>query len=201
MCYNTVENIIKEIIVLTSVFPKSEQLLALKTRKKLRIFYFSVLALYLSAFLFMIIFDLVRVYSYRDRSFTEIFKWTTLGISVLFGWFSVFFWSTKYKYVKKYALMFKNINEGLKDKGEGVFVGYVFEIRTKDGVEFYSMKLRCEPKDRRYDSVTRELLIYRQVPPIPLGYGQKVKFIAHSNILIAFETENPTLEKEESKEK
>lgn len=96
--------------------------------------------------------------------------------------------------------MFKNIKEGLKDKGEGVFAGYTFEIRTKDGVEFYSMKLRCEPKDRRYESVVRELLVYREVPPIPLAYGQKIKFIAHSNILIAFEADDPTKKEELSEE-
>ena len=190
MCYNKYYKSIKEIIVLTSVFPKSEEFLVYRTRKRMRIFYFSILALYVTAFLFMIGFDLVMVFNYRDRTYTEIFKWTSVGISVLFGWFSIFFWSTKYHYTKKYALMFKNINEGLKDHGEGIFVGYVFEIRTKDGVEFYSMKLKCEAKDRRYDSVVREILVYREVPPIPLGVGQKIKFVTHSNILIAFEAEN-----------
>jgi len=185
---------------LTSVFSKAEEKLAFKTRKRMRILYFTILALYVSAFLFMIIFELVMVFNYRNRSFTEIFKWTAVGISVLFGWFSVFFWCTKYHYTKKYALMFKNIKEGLKDKGEGVFAGYTFEIRTKDGVEFYSMKLRCEPKDRRYESVVRELLVYREVPPIPLAYGQKIKFIAHSNILIAFEADDPTKKEELSEE-
>ncbi len=177
---------------MTSVFPKSEEYLVLGTRKKMRIFYFTIFAIYVCAFVFMIGFNLVMVFNYRDRSYVELFKWITVGISVVFGWFSVFFWSTKYKYTKQYALMFKNINEGLKDQGEGIFVGYTFEIRTKDGVEFYSMKLRCEPKDRRFDSVVRELLVYREVPPIPLAYGQKVKFITHSNILIAFEADDPT---------
>ncbi|MBO5223594.1 MAG: hypothetical protein J6C23_03685 [Clostridia bacterium] len=177
---------------MTSVFPKSEEELVFATRKKLRIIYFSILALFVCAFLFMIIFNIIMVDSYRDRSYVEPFKWISVGISVVFGWYSIFFWSTTYKYTKNYALMFKNIKEGLKDKGEGVFTGYTFEIRTKDGVEFYSMKLRCEPKDRRYDSVARELLVYREVPPIPLAYGQKIKFITHSNILIAFEADDPT---------
>ncbi len=185
---------------MTSVFSKAEEYLAQRTRKRMRILYFSILAVYVLAFLFMIIFDLIMVFNYRNRSFTEIFKWTTVGMSILFGWFSVFFWGTKYHYTKKYALMFKNIKEGLKDKSEGVFVGYTFEIRTKDGVEFYSMKLRCEGKDRRYDSVVREVLVYREVPPIPLAFGQKIKFITHSNILIAFEAEEIAKQTQTSEE-
>lgn len=192
MCYNKKYKSIKENIGLISVFPKSEEISAYKTRNRLRVLYFSILAVYVCAFLFMIIFDLIMVFNYRDRSYTELFKWLTVGISVLFGWFSIFFWSTTYNYTKKYVLMFKNINEGLKDHGEGEFAGYVFEVRTKDGVEFYSMKLKCEAKDRRFDSVLREVLVYREVPPIPLVYGQKIKFVTHSNILIAFEADDPT---------
>ena len=90
--------------------------------------------------------------------------------------------------------MFKDFRSGLKSNGEGIFTGFVFQIKTKDGVEFYTMKVKCEAKDRRYNATDRELLVYKEVPPMRIGFGQKVKFITHSNILLAYEVE----EKKES---
>ncbi len=182
-----------------SVFPKTEEFLVNRTVKRLKIFYFTILAIFVVGVLFMLGLNLIRVQYYQDRSYIEICKWITLATGIAFSFFSVFFWSTKYKYTKKYAIMFKNFKTGLKDRGEGIFTGYVFEVRTKDGVEFYSMKVKCEAKDRRFDAVDRELLVYREVPPIRIAYGQKIKFITHSNILIAFETEElPKKENEEA---
>ena len=62
------------------------------------------------------------------------------------------------------------------------------------------MKVKCEAKDRRFDAVERELLVYREVPPIRIAFGQKIKFITHSNILIAFETEEIPQKENEKEE-
>ncbi len=198
MCYNTKYKSIKEITVLTSVFPKTEEFLVFRTRKRMRIFYFTLLAIYVIGVMFMLVFNLIMVNNYGIRDYIEVCKWTTVGVSLAFGWFSIFFWCTKYRYTKSYANLFKSIKNGLKDKSEGVFTGFVFEIRTKDGVEFYSMKVKCEPKDRRFETVDREILIYREVPPLPVAYGQKIRFITHSNILIAFEIEDSAEKREKS---
>ena len=179
-----------------AVFPQIEEFLVFRAIKRLRILYFSILAIFVVGILFMLVFNMIMVENYQDRSYIELCKWISLGLSVPFSIFSVFFWNTKYRYTKNHAKMFKDFRSGLKSNGEGIFTGFVFQIKTKDGVEFYTMKVKCEAKDRRYNATDRELLVYKEVPPMRIAYGQKVKFITHSNILLAYEVEEEKKESE-----
>lgn len=172
-----------------SVFPKIEEYYARREKKKLLTIYFVILALVLAIEAFLISYFIVTVNTTQDRSLKDLFIVISSAVLVLFGWFSLIFFKLKYRRTKQYVAMFDDFQNGIKVTETGVFKGYDMKFREKAGVEFYTMKVMVKSKDRRFDDVCREILIYKQSPKIEINDGDKIKMITHSNILIAFELE------------
>ena len=172
---------------LTAVFPKIEEFLARRTKKRLRILYFTLLALYVSALVFMIVFALVRVNTLQDRSWLTPFTVVSILLSIAFGWFSLVFFSIKFRLTKKYVKMFDDFQTGIKEAEACTFVSYDPTVRVKDDVEFYVMNVKTPAKSRLYENIDREVLVYKQSPMLDIRAGQKMKIITHSSILVAFE--------------
>ena len=178
----------KEIFMI-AVFPKIEEFYARREKKKLLTFYFIILALVLAIEIFFITYFIVTVNTTQDRSLKDLLVALSSVLLMLFGWFSIIFFTLKYRRTKKYVAMFDDFQTGIRETETGIFKGYDLKIREKAGVDFYTMKVMVKPKDRRFDDVCREILIYKQCPRIEIKEGDKIKMITHSNILIAFEVE------------
>ena len=172
-----------------SVFPKIEEFYARREKKKLLAIYFIILALTLAVEAFLITYFIVTVNTTQDRSLKDLFIALSSLLLVLFGWFSLVFFKLKYRRTKQFVDMFNDFQTGIKVTEEGVFRGYDMKIREKAGVDFYTMKVMVKSKDRRFDDVCRDVLIYKESPKIEINDGDKIKMITHSNILIAFELE------------
>jgi triacylglycerol esterase/lipase EstA (alpha/beta hydrolase family) len=104
-----------------------------------------------------------------------------------FGWFSLTFFAIKYRLTKNYVNMFDGFKSGLKEAENCTFIEYDDQIKAKDGVEFYVMRVKAKAKNRLYEDVDREILIYKESPKLDIKQGQKLKIITHSSILVAFE--------------
>lgn len=171
---------------MTDVFSQEEKATARRTKKRLFWSWFSCLAaavLLIAAFALV---DLYLVEAHRIRKYTFLFAFASglIAIAVAFG--SLFFFAIKYRLTRKYVRMLHEMDVGLKDTFEGKFLGYDDEITMKDGVYFYSMRLKTRPL-RRDDIDERKLLIEQTVPKIELAEGDRLRIVSHANILVSYE--------------
>lgn len=171
---------------MTAVFTEKEKKEAFGERKKLLTLWFIALGVYLALEAVMITLNIVAVVRDRDRSLYVPFMLTSIILCTLFGSGSLFFFAIKYRLTRKYCRMLRDMKQGLKDKGQGVFIAINPEISEKDGVFFYRMVIDCPPM-KRGDITTREILIERNHALPAFETGDVIRFITHANILMAYE--------------
>lgn len=172
---------------MTEMFSQADKTQSRAERKKLLILWFAALAVYLVAVGVMIGVNLYQVETTASRALQVPFTVLAVALSVLFGCFTLFFFSIKYRLTAKYCRMLKDIDRGLKDTTEGTFLRYDDTITMKDGVYFYSMELDCKPL-RRDDITLRKVLIEQTIPHPDVAEGEKIRFTTHANILISYES-------------
>lgn len=171
---------------MTAVFTEKEKKEAFGERKRLLTLWFVALGVYLALEAVMITLNIVAVVRYRDRSLYVPFMLSSIILCTLFGSGSLFFFAIKYRLTRKYCRMLRDMKQGLKDKGQGVFIAINPEISEKDGVFFYRMVIDCPPM-KRGDITTREILIERNHALPAFETGDVIRFITHANILMAYE--------------
>ena len=171
---------------MTAVFTEKEKKEAFGERKRLLALWFVALGVYLALEAVMITLNIVAVVRDRDRSLYVPFMLTSIILCTLFGSGSLFFFAIKYRLTRKYCRMLRDMKQGLKDKGQGVFIAINPEISEKDGVFFYRMVIDCPPM-KRGDITTREILIERNHALPAFETGDVIRFITHANILMAYE--------------
>lgn len=172
---------------MTEMFSQADKTQSRAERKKLLILWFTALAVYLVAVGVMIGVNLYQVETTASRALQVPFTVLAVALSVLFGCFTLFFFSIKYRLTAKYCRMLKDIDRGLKDTTEGTFLRYDDTITMKDGVYFYAMELDCKPL-RRDDITLRKVLIEQTIPHPDVAEGEKIRFTTHANILISYES-------------
>lgn len=171
---------------MTAVFTEKEKKEAFGERKRLLTLWFVALGVYLALEAVMITLNIVAVVRDRDRSLYVPFMLTSIILCTLFGSGSLFFFAIKYRLTRNYCRMLRDMKQGLKDKGQGVFIAINPEISEKDGVFFYRMVIDCPPM-KRGDITTREILIERNHALPAFETGDVIRFITHANILMAYE--------------
>ena len=171
---------------MTAVFTEKEKKDAFGERKKLLTIWFVALGVYLALEAVMITVNIVKVVQYRDRSLYVPFMLASIFLCTLFGSGSLFFFAIKFRLTRKYCRMLRDMKQGLKDKGQGVFIAIDPEISEKDGVFFYKMVIDCPPM-KRGDITTREIMIERNHSLPAFETGDVIRFVTHANILMAYE--------------
>lgn len=171
---------------MTAVFTEKEKKEAFGERKRLLTLWFVALGVYLALEAVMITLNIVAVVRDRDRSLYVPFMLSSIILCTLFGSGTLFFFAIKFRLTRKYCRMLRDMKQGLKDKGQGVFIVINPEISEKDGVFFYKMVIDCPPM-KRGDITTREILIERNHALPAFETGDVIRFITHANILMAYE--------------
>lgn len=171
---------------MTAVFTEKEKKEAFGERKRLLTLWFVALGVYLALEAVMITLNIVAVVRDRDRSLYVPFMISSIILCTLFGSGTLFFFAIKFRLTRKYCRMLRDMKQGLKDKGQGVFIAINPEISEKDGVFFYRMVIDCPPM-KRGDITTREILIERNHALPAFETGDVIRFITHANILMAYE--------------
>lgn len=168
------------------VFDAETKATAFAEKRKLLIFWLVLLAAYLALAVTLVTVDIYLVGELRNRDHT-VWMAVVFGMAtVLFFGFTLFFFAVKFRLTRKYCRMLRDIDRGLKDTTEGRFLCYDPSIEQKDGVFFYSMKLKTRPL-RRDDIDERKVLIEHTVPKIDLAEGTRIRFTSHANILVSYE--------------
>lgn len=168
------------------MFSQTDKTAARSERNKLLFVWLGVLAVYLAVIGTLIGVNLHQVIAYADRSMQVLFTILSIVFTTLFGGFTLFFFSLKFKLTNKYCRMLRDIDRGLSDTTEGTFLRYDETVTMKDGVYFYAMELDCKPL-RRDDITLRKVLIEHTIPKPELNEGDKVRFTTHANILVSYE--------------
>lgn len=168
------------------MFSQQEKAEARRQRKNLLLVWFGILAVYLIAIGTMIGVNLYQVVVYADRGLQVPFTVLSIIFTALFGGYTLFFFSLKFRLTAKYCRMLRDIDRGLKDTTEGTFLKFDDTIAMKDGVYFYDMELDCKPL-RRDDITLRKVLIEHTIPKPDFHEGDKIRFTTHANILVSYE--------------
>lgn len=154
-------------------------------RRKKRI----ILISYLIIFIVFLITVLCIVFV-PSRNFSRHYHWVLVIINItlttLFLCGSLFFYGLKFRLIRYYTRMFRDMDSGLKDEATGVFVEYDKTFTTKDGLTFYSLVLDAVPL-RRDDISIRKVLIEHTRPEPDILAGERVRVVTHANILVAWE--------------
>ncbi len=179
------------------VIPELEEFWARRSKKRLLILYFTLLALYILAVAGMLAYSIVSVEIYHDRTPASVCLPLIIGISVFFSVFSFVFLGIKYARTRKYVRLFDDIRSGLKEEGRGVVTETVWQDRDREGLEFYTIRVECDHKYKPREKESRDLLVYAQGPLVDIPDGTKIKFTTHGNVLLEYEI----IEEENSNEK
>ena len=183
-----------------AVFTEAEKKKAFKTKKRLFIGWLIVLILTLGALATLITLNMVDVSRTGSRALKTPFMVTSIAILILFCGGSIFFFDIKYRLTSRYCKMLTSIDTGLKERGEGKFIELNKTISEKDGVFFHSLMLDCPPI-KRGDVTERKILVEKDHALPKFEVGEKIKFITHANILIAYERVEMASVKENNEQK
>lgn len=171
---------------MTALFSEKEKNEAYATRRRLRRRWTLCFMAYLAIAITLITINIVMISTSRSRAVYIPFMITMMILSVIFWSWTVFFRSIEYRLTKCYCIMLEDMEYGGLEKGEGVYLETDAEVKLKDGVYFYSLILDCPPL-KRSDVTTRKLLVERTHALPKLDRGDKIKFVAHANRLVAYE--------------
>lgn len=171
---------------MTEIFSLAQKTKARKAKRNLWLIWGVAFAVYLAIVITLIAVDIYIVTVYRDRSYMLWMMLVCIAASILFGGFSLFFFSIKFRLTSKYVRMLKDIERGLRDTIEAKFISYDESITNKDGVFFYSMILDTRPL-RREDITERKMLVEQTVPKPQLIEGTVMRVVSHANILVSYE--------------
>jgi energy-coupling factor transporter transmembrane protein EcfT len=172
---------------LTKVIPELEEFWARRSKKRLLVLYFSLLAFYVLAVVGMVAASIIAVEIYHVRSVAHLCLPLIIVISVVFVIFSFVFLGVKYSRTRKYVRLFDDIRYGLTETGYGVVKETIWKDRDRDGLEFYTIKVDCDHKYRPREKEARDLLVYAQAPIVDIADGTKIKFVTHGNVLLEYD--------------
>lgn len=171
---------------MTAVFGEKEKSEAYALKKRMTVGWLISLGAFLLVEGALVAADAVIIASTRSRAPYIPFMLTSILLSCAYFCGTVYFFSTKYKMTSRYCRMLTDMREGLKDHTTGKFIGIDPKISEKDGVYFYSMILDCPPL-RRGDITERHVLVERTHSLPDFLPGERIKFVTHANILMAYE--------------
>ncbi len=171
---------------MTAVFSEREKREAFATKKRLLTLWFVSLGITLAVLITLAVINGVQVSLHGDRTLKLPFLISSIAITTLFGGGSVFFFDIKYRLTSRYCRMLTGMKTGIKENSYGTFISINPTITEKDGVFFYSIMLDCPPL-KRGDITERKILVERTHSLPHFEVGDKIKFITHANILVAYE--------------
>ncbi|MDR3318163.1 MAG: hypothetical protein LBS99_01870 [Clostridiales bacterium] len=164
---------------MTYIYNENNYRAAKAKRDKLLIVYFSVAAAAVGLNVFFFIM--------RNTFPRGLMEFLNIVTCVLFGAWSLFFFAMQFSPIRHYYKLLKNYINGVSESYSGNFLRFEDEPHTKDGVIFYS--LICEEKVvKRQDLPERRILIEMGLPKPQFEAGQRIKYITHAGVLVAYET-------------
>ncbi len=168
---------------MTQFFVNSQFEDAKKQKKRTFGIYLIFLGIYL--FISLGLFLWFWTLPYMAKDITKI-KLIHYPLTAVFVMFSFIFLGIKYKRIKNYYKMTKNLLVGLKETSTGSFFEYDESIRTKDGVECKSLVF-IEWNKYKDDFYERHVLVLKEMEFPQFEENQNVRYVTQGNVLISYE--------------
>jgi hypothetical protein len=125
-------------------------------RKKVLIWFFVGVAVYLVLSIGVLLWYLTLPYMSPVITTTKIVQFSITGVFVVFAFIYL---GIPFKRVNKYYKVTRNMVTGLKETGTGSFFEYDENVQTRDGVEFKSLVF-LEWNKYKKDFYERRVLVY-----------------------------------------
>lgn len=177
---------------MTDYFNDEMLIKAKKQRKKVFLVYMAFLSLY-----FLICLGLFIWYwqlPYKHSQITLV-KWITFSVTAIFIVFSFIYLGIPYKRVNKFYKLLLNLKTGLKESTIAEFIETDSQMVIKDGVECKELVFN-EWNKFKNDFYKRKVYVFYEFPFPEMGKGDKVNFITQGNVLIKYEIQNNTEDKQ-----
>ena len=163
-------------------FDKEEVVKSKKQRKNLLIIFFGVLALYLAS----LVAFLVTVYNTPYGGDTALLKIEEYSLTAIFVIFCFIFLGIPFRRVNKYVRFVVNLDTGIKETSEAVFLCYDEALHDKDGVDCKALVF-LEWNKYKKDYFERKVLVFYEKNFPEITEQAEVRFITQGNFLIEYE--------------
>ena len=125
----------------------------------------------------------LQPYQWSGR--TTLFVIQIVNVAV-YGCLSFAFFALKYRRLKCYCKVLKNMNTGLKEIDTAEYLGVSAADEVKEGVDFFVL-LFLEWNDKKQNYFERKLLVDKEKELPALQEGDIVHFVTQANMLFAWE--------------
>ena len=169
-----------------AVYSDNEKKSAEKKRVTMLVAWWILFAVVAATEIILFVTYFVRVETTLDRSLQTPLMLTAIILSVIFCFFSLFFFGIKYRYTKAYCKLYRDMLNGPKTSGKGKVLESSDSLTEKYAVKFKSVTVECPPV-RRSERNVCVLLIEKDHSAPELEPGTEINFVSQSNILLGYE--------------
>ena len=163
---------------------KEEQFLeAKKQRKKVLIWYFIIMGVYLVASVILFVWYLTL--PYKSPTINTV-KWIHYPLSAVAVIFSFIYLGIPYKRVNRYYKLNVNLMTGIRETSTGSFFEYNETLQDKDGVDFKSL-IFLEWNKYKNDFYERHVLVLKDMEFPQFEENQNISYVTQGNVLISYE--------------
>ena len=168
---------------MTDYFLLDELNSAKKQRKRILIFYYVILGIYLACAIAVFVYYLTLPYKAEQIVWVKVIQYSLGGLFVIF---SFLYLGIKFKRVNRYYKLCVNLSVGLKETTVASFLRYDEDVQQKDGVDCKAL-IFSEWNKYKKDFYERKVLVFYEKPFPEIKEGENVKFITQGNFLISYE--------------
>lgn len=152
-------------------------------RRKVLIWFFVVLAIYLGGSIGVLAWYLTLPFMSGTITTVKIVQYSITGVFVIFAFIYL---GIPYKRVNKYFKTMQNMATGLRETFVGSFFEYDESVQTKEGVEFKSLVF-LEWNKYKNDYYERRVLVYIEKEFPKFEKNQNVRYVTQGNRLYSYE--------------
>ena len=168
---------------MTEFFKTEEYEKVRQQRKKVLMWFFVGVAVYLILSIGVLLWYLTLPYLSPTITTTKIVQFSITGVFVVYAFIYL---GIPFKRVNKYFKVTRNMVKGLKETSVGSFFEYDESIQTRDGVEFKSLVF-LEWNKYKKDFYERRVLVYIEKDFPTFDKNQNVKYVTQGNKLVSYE--------------
>jgi hypothetical protein len=172
---------------MTTIYTDSDLLKAYKQKRKIFSVFFIILIIYLFVCITLSIY--FSQLPYKDSQ-QNLIKFIVFALTFIFISFSMPYMGIKYKRIRYYYKMLKNISEGINEKNLSIF-DRVDKTDTRDFVDMHVLILK-EWSEKRKDYFERKLYIDSEKPLPSFIKGDAIRYISHGNLMLEYEVTDKT---------
>lgn len=168
---------------MTEYYNKQMFLDAVKQRKKVLMFFYAIVVVYLIACITMLIW--YTTLPFGDENLSKV-KLIMHAITIVTVAFCGIYLGIPYKRVNRFYKLTAKMYSGIKETYTGSFLEYDESLANKDGVDVKSLVF-VEWNKYKKDFFERKVYVFNELPFPQLEPNRNYKYVTQGNVLISYE--------------